>query len=502
MTMKTWQRGFVFLLVLTVVFSHAQTAFSGSEIPCGTGYLKTFDMGFYDVSTRDWYYFEVTACVQMHFMSGTGMAYVGWDKVPYFNADEYQWENWWRHSLTLAFESPHQCYTVPSTSIGHVIREIAFSDVIDAAGLASEAAALSDAQANQILSIFPDDHKISPQYRKKVALATKYGIARGHDTGYLKPEDRLTRAQAAAIIVRSGFMRLSSDKRTATQGENIKIGAKVWNYGSVRYSKIQVKNASGTVIKEWNWNDSAPPSEITWDGKTQAGALAPTGEYLIVGEITVSNGYSSPTFPTVPVPLTIIAGDTAGPTGGISINGGAPATFKRNVTLSLWASDSSGVSSMRLRNAGGSWTEWLSYTTSYPWTLPEPSKAVKTVEVQYQDTKGNISGTYSDSIRWDYAYAEIDPYQVAKDDPQHNLKITLYCDTTQWSGASANLSVVNGPSSVGLNYVNWDRFYGYATIGQLEYGEYQIPVTVWNGYESAILYAPLKVGDKTVHLID
>jgi hypothetical protein len=71
------------------------------------------------------------------------------------------------------------------------------------------------------------------------------------------------------------------------------------------------------------------------------------------------------------------------------------------VTLRLAASDpspASGVDSMRFRNGGTTtWSSWLDYSSSAPWTLTAGA-GKKTVYVQYRDRAGNISASASDTI--------------------------------------------------------------------------------------------------------
>jgi hypothetical protein len=93
--------------------------------------------------------------------------------------------------------------------------------------------------------------------------------------------------------------------------------------------------------------------------------------------------------------------DTLAPTGSITINGGATYATSTAVTLNLSASDSgSGMSQMRFSNDGSTWSGWESYAVTKGWTL-SPGDGTKTVYVQYIDTAGNISTSYSDSIMFD-----------------------------------------------------------------------------------------------------
>jgi len=95
--------------------------------------------------------------------------------------------------------------------------------------------------------------------------------------------------------------------------------------------------------------------------------------------------------------------DNTKPRGSVTIDGGRASTRDRTVELTLEAKDpgpdSSGVSRMRLKNAGGDWTQWSSYERSKAWKLSVGGGS-KTVYVQYKDLMGNVSSTASDSIRY------------------------------------------------------------------------------------------------------
>ena len=94
--------------------------------------------------------------------------------------------------------------------------------------------------------------------------------------------------------------------------------------------------------------------------------------------------------------------DIARPAGTVLINGGKLRTTTRAVTLGLNATDpapGSGVASMRLMNAGGTWTAWQPYAESKGWKLTRGA-GKKTVYAQYRDAAGNVSAKASDSITY------------------------------------------------------------------------------------------------------
>jgi len=92
--------------------------------------------------------------------------------------------------------------------------------------------------------------------------------------------------------------------------------------------------------------------------------------------------------------------DTTGPTGTIVINSGATYTNTLDVTVGLTASDGTngiGVADMRLSSDGTTWDEWEDFSASTPWTLTA-GDGEKTVYVQFRDTLGNTSTSFSDTI--------------------------------------------------------------------------------------------------------
>jgi hypothetical protein len=96
--------------------------------------------------------------------------------------------------------------------------------------------------------------------------------------------------------------------------------------------------------------------------------------------------------------------DLTPPTGSFTINSGAAFTVSPTVTLQLAPTRSSVLipMSVRYRNApSGAWTAWESVpSVSRSWVLSSGDGA-KTVEIQYRDEAGNISGIISQTITLD-----------------------------------------------------------------------------------------------------
>jgi subtilisin family serine protease len=95
--------------------------------------------------------------------------------------------------------------------------------------------------------------------------------------------------------------------------------------------------------------------------------------------------------------------DTTPPTGSIYINNNAASTKTRNVTLNISATDNlSGVELMRIANDAYSLSSslWEPYISTKQWTLASGKSGYKWVYIQFKDRAGNISGVYSDWIRY------------------------------------------------------------------------------------------------------
>ena len=88
--------------------------------------------------------------------------------------------------------------------------------------------------------------------------------------------------------------------------------------------------------------------------------------------------------------------DCVPPAGTVTINGGSASTTSSNVTLTLAATDVTGVTKMRFANDGASWSAWSNYATTASWVLAG-GNGTRTVSAQFKDAAGNVSAA-TDSI--------------------------------------------------------------------------------------------------------
>jgi parallel beta-helix repeat protein len=97
--------------------------------------------------------------------------------------------------------------------------------------------------------------------------------------------------------------------------------------------------------------------------------------------------------------------DTEPPTGSLTINDGAATTISPTVTLRITANDPlSGVAEMRFSNDGRTWSDWEGFQSTRSWDLTRfggsSSGGPKTVYAQLRDRVGNVSQTFSATIRF------------------------------------------------------------------------------------------------------
>jgi hypothetical protein len=84
--------------------------------------------------------------------------------------------------------------------------------------------------------------------------------------------------------------------------------------------------------------------------------------------------------------------DSVAPTGTMAINGGVSYTATTSVTI---GSSVTGATEMRLREAGGTWSDWTAYADTAPLVFSS-GDGLKTAEAEYRDAAGNVlalSGT-------------------------------------------------------------------------------------------------------------
>jgi C1A family cysteine protease len=90
-----------------------------------------------------------------------------------------------------------------------------------------------------------------------------------------------------------------------------------------------------------------------------------------------------------------LKGFTTGlPSGTFKINGGKAYTKSTEVELQA---NMTGAAEMRLRDAGGAWTEWEAFATTRAWTLPA-GEGPQTIEAEFRNARGTTTRSATISV--------------------------------------------------------------------------------------------------------
>jgi len=147
------------------------------------------------------------------------------------------------------------------------------------------------------------------------------------------------------------------------------------------------------------------------------------------------------------LPVTSFTVDTTPPTGTISINSGATYTNSTSTTLTISASDASGVSEMQVYDGiDFSSAEWVPYATTLAWLLPT-GEASHDVSIRFKDAVGNINPARAsfDGIILDTiapVVSQVTPITTPVNDPTPD-----YAFSTTEAGTAAYGGSCSGTSS-------------------------------------------------------
>ncbi len=222
-------------------------------------------------------------------------------------------------------------------------------------------------------------------------------------------------------------------------------------------------------------------SPITYTGLLSGS----THTFYVRAKDTAGNVDSSPATMSWTVDLT-------GPTGGnpaVSINAGATYANSTAVTLTLSATDSSGISYVLVSNDATSWywNTWTGSPMSLSWSLT-PGDGTKVVYVQFRDALGNMSSTYTDSIILD-SVAPQTTISSAPSSPTTSRTVYFYFYASEASTFECNTnggswSACSSPAVFSLTYDGTNTFYVRAKdlSGQYDPTPASYTWTLFTGY--------------------
>ena len=149
--------------------------------------------------------------------------------------------------------------------------------------------------------------------------------------------------------------------------------------------------------------------------------------------------------------------DRAAPVNGsIVIENDQEYTNLLNVELALSAEDAVGVvAGMQFSNDGLTWADWTSYSLTTTWTLSGTLDGLRTVWVQFRDSVGNVSDTYSDTIIVDRQPPTEISILINDNDPYTVLpEVTLTLAAQDTGSGVTDMSFSNN----GIDWSEWETY--------------------------------------------
>lgn len=197
------------------------------------------------------------------------------------------------------------------------------------------------------------------------------------------PSPNPTTAQHAAGVINDRWQRLTGSAQF-TWATPLDAGAGVQGYQIYWGS-----NPNGESADFISTSSYGAPTPLCAAGQTCVGYLRLRTSDLV--------GNQAPSWSTA---FTLRYDDTP-PTLDFNINGGATETNAAQVTLHINATDTgSGPAHMRFSADNVNWTNWVTYTVAYPWTVVGINGQSSTAYIQVQDGVGLTSPVVSRSIRF------------------------------------------------------------------------------------------------------
>jgi PKD repeat protein len=254
----------------------------------------------------------------------------------------------------------------------------------------------------------------------------------------------------ADLTIQNSLVSWTSGASTLnTRGYNGPAGA--WAGTPVALAYFAVSTNSGNAPFSVSFIDmSIGGSSWSWnfgDGLGASIRRSPIYRYTTFGRYTAALTVNGSTTNR------IILTDTVPPAGTNRINNGAAFTTNPIVTLTLSASDNSGVvTSNRFSNDGTAWSDWEPFSGTKTWTL-SPGNGNKTVSAQFRDSAGNTSANASASIQLDTTPPPIiSLVNTNVDESAGVITVLVTLDHPFTRPVTVLFSTGNGTAASGLDY--------------------------------------------------
>jgi hypothetical protein len=294
-----------------------------------------------------------------------------------------------------------------------------------------------------------------------VAIGKSSGNYQIHDPYYSRSQ--VSPGDILRVIRYSGSVPDSEAPNTSASLSG-PAGENGWYYSDVQVTLTASDNdgGSGVDLVQYEIDDGS------WQGYSNPFTVSGEGDHSVYYKAQDKAG-NWESQKRVPVPI-----DPTAPTGSFVLDKGAATAPGVLVQVNPSAIDAtSGVHQMRLRDAGGSWSDWQSYSDLAFWQLPPVTGNSYTVEIQFKDWAGNESTVYQDAIT-------LDVYPPRLSSAAYRLGRSTW-GAAPWDKQSINyhlLGTVGQSSIVGvLASTNYRLRSGYWTEHSETYAVY-LPLTL------------------------
>lgn len=189
---------------------------------------------------------------------------------------------------------PRGRYFYPDSSI---TREDAVELLVTSLDLGPVAQSLSDQEVVSLLGQFGDGMTTSPERRRSMACAIKFGIINGYEDDTIRPKNPMWRCHAATIVYRSCLIRVSAYPSAFSpdgdgKDETVTLSLAYLKNRGISAWQVIIEDEKGHRIFTFNPDETGgtPPSSLVWDGKDRRGLTVAPGRYYYQASVRDRQG--------------------------------------------------------------------------------------------------------------------------------------------------------------------------------------------------------------------
>ncbi len=258
--------------------------------------------------------------------------------------------------------------------------------------------------------------------------------------------------------------------------------------------RVRLYKSTNGIDWDYHTYQNVPGSPTSYSGNFSFTAPSEGTYYFYTRAIDTSDNIEDA--PLVADTYTTV--DITAPEDEILINNDALYTNSLTVDLTLDATDLlSDVTYMRFSNDDSTWSSWYPYSSFYyPWVLASGPDGTRNVYVQYKDSAGNVSESFSDDIILDTTPPVISDFNPPNGYTTNNSNFSVRLTD---NGSGIDPSTINPYVNYGAvgNIATWEKCTDYTfnsltgilmvnsyPLGSLADGEHELYVSVKDNAEN------------------